>query len=422
MRISFLIMVCWCVIVSSKAQFKVDAQLRVRSEYRDGVKALMHDSQRPAWVTAQRTRLNFQYHDERVEFYISFNDARVWGESEIASNQSKVGLYQAYVKYGLNSNFNIKVGRQVLNYDKKRLLADKNWNTAGASHDIALMQFKSNKLESHLGLAYGNDSDRLFESDYSVKQYKYLIFWWWNYAFNNSTQLSIMNIVDGNQKKNDYKTVYARATSGFLLTAKEGCFSFDLSSYVQYGKHVTGQKIMAYLFQFSPSVEINEALTFSVGYERLSGSDATQSGNKYHAFSTLYGSGHTFHGSMDYFTDIPKHTLGGGLQDAYFKTAVRASEKIIVKAALHNFRLANKVLVDDAGDGSKTVANCQLGTEMDLTVLYKFFTNSDLTMGYSTLMPSPTMALLKGGDSRQSQHWIYLSVRFNPELFKTEKK
>lgn len=418
MRILFLTMVCWCVIVSSKAQFKVDAQLRVRSEYRDGVKALMDDSKTPALVTAQRTRLNFQYHDERVEIYISFNDARVWGESEIASNQSKVGLYQAYVKYGLNSNFNIKVGRQVLNYDKKRLLADKNWNTAGASHDIALMQFKSNKLESHLGFAYGNDADKVVESDYSVKQYKYLIFWWWNYAFDNSNQLSLMNIVDGNQKTMDYKTVYARATSGFLLTAKEGRFSFDLSSYVQYGKHVTGQKIMAYLFQFSPSVKISEALTFSLGYERLSGNDATRPESKYRAFSTLYGSGHTYHGSMDYFTDIPKHTLGGGLQDVYFKTIVRASEKITINAALHNFRLGNKVLANDPADESKLVADYQLGTELDMTMMYKFYTKSDLTIGYSTLVPSKTMALLKGGDSSRSQHWFYLSVRFMPELFK----
>ena len=49
-----------------KAQVSIDAEIRPRSEFNDGVKSLLDKGQSPALVTSQRSRLNLSYLDDRV--------------------------------------------------------------------------------------------------------------------------------------------------------------------------------------------------------------------------------------------------------------------------------------------------------------------------------------------------------------------
>ncbi|HBC04625.1 MAG TPA: hypothetical protein DC015_10640, partial [Aequorivita sp.] len=62
------------------SQFTIDAELRPRFEYRHGYKTLFPDNADPATFVSQRTRLNFGYKTEKLHFYLSPQDVRVWGD------------------------------------------------------------------------------------------------------------------------------------------------------------------------------------------------------------------------------------------------------------------------------------------------------------------------------------------------------
>ena len=55
---------------SGFAQFKVDAELRNRSEVRDGYAKLAADGATPAFQISQRTRISFGYETEKLKIKI----------------------------------------------------------------------------------------------------------------------------------------------------------------------------------------------------------------------------------------------------------------------------------------------------------------------------------------------------------------
>ena len=63
-----------------KAQLKIDTELRPRFEYRHGYKTLFPDNTDPAAFVSQRTRLNAGFKNEKLNFYLSLQDVRVWGD------------------------------------------------------------------------------------------------------------------------------------------------------------------------------------------------------------------------------------------------------------------------------------------------------------------------------------------------------
>lgn len=408
--------------IAGKAQFQIDGVYRLRTEFKDGVKTLSDSTKNPAFVSAQRTRLNVGFTDDKFKFYVSLYDARIWGEEALAADISTIGVHQAYVSYKINSQLNVSLGRQELNYDKKRLIADKNWNNVGAAHDLALLQYKNAKWQAHLAFAYNNDIDKSFESDYPVKLYKYLSFLWFNYKPNDGIDLSVMNLFDGNQKSGAYKTIYTRGTSGFLATLKKGKVSADAATYYQYGKLATGTEVSAYFFHIYPSYQLSEKIELGAGIDYFSGTDAKANSVTNHSFSNLYGSGHAYCGAMDYFTDITKHTKDGGLNDMYLKMKYKLSGKLDFQADLHNFQFTTNVIDSVSNPGQHVWADKQLGTEIDFSLKYKFYKSADLMFGYSAMFPGQSMEILKGGDYTKGQNWLWFAIQFKPQLFKSEEK
>ncbi|HCY00829.1 MAG TPA: hypothetical protein DG754_11885 [Bacteroidales bacterium] len=419
-KINVLLFSFLILSILSYGQLSVDAEYRLRSELRDGYKTLSDETTKPALITFQRTRLSFDYEHDKIHAYISLQDGRIWGDSKWGTDDSGVGIHQAYIKYSISGKLAMKLGRQEIIYDKKRLMGVKNWGNAPIAHDAALFQFNNaDQTKADLVLAYNNDSDKNFESDYTVDMYKYLTVLRLYNKFSDNLNMSFLTIIDGNQTAGNYRTVYARGTSGIYAAFNINNISIDAMGYYQYGKSKTGINISSFFFHLKPTLIINKSIKIAAGIDYFSGDNALVDNNKNNAFSSVFGDGHGYYGYMDYFTNIPAHTKQGGLNDIYLHVDLRLSSKLLITGAAHNFMLTNNILDASSTPTNPVVANKHLGVEFDAVLAYNFYTNSTLTVGYSTLMAQKTMELLKTGSSKGIQNWLFVSILFKPEIFKS---
>ena len=122
--------VCFlCKPFNSAAQFSLQGQLRTRSEVRDGLGTLNLKGTDAAFFTSQRARLTFGYKWDRVNFNVSVQDVRVWGQDASTINNAdgnKLGVHEAWAEVTLLNvadttikmkgidNLSFKIGRHRL--------------------------------------------------------------------------------------------------------------------------------------------------------------------------------------------------------------------------------------------------------------------------------------------------------------------
>ena len=413
-----LVVIPFCV----KAQFLIQTEVRPRSEFRDGFKTLLANEQKPAFITSQRTRLSFSYAKSDVETYLAIQDIRVWGDEIYKTDNAVLNVYQAYAAYNFNDNLSIKLGRQELVYDNKHLLGNRDWNNVGASHDIALVRFKKNGLTVDVAGGYNNEKEKNLENGYSLNYYKYLAFAWLNKTWENGLSLSLISIFDGYQDTNISSQINTRGTSGFYTkwTNSTKAFGQDAALYYQYGKSANNTDISAYYFAITQYYQPVTSIKFLLGLEYFSGDDALHENNTVNTFDKLYGNGHGPYGYMDYFTEIPKHTKNGGLMDAYIRVNYDIQSKTNLELTGHNFRLTGFISDTISNPGINQVADQQLGIEIDFMVKHKLNKFVEVKAGYSTMLATKTMEILKGGNSEKYQQWGWIMFTFNPVLFKND--
>ncbi|MFH1320137.1 MAG: alginate export family protein [Bacteroidota bacterium] len=407
--------------LGSQAQFTMDGQLRPRFEYRDGYKIQADSTTNPAFVTAQRSRLNLNYKKDKLKVKFSIQDVRVWGETKNKNDSPGIGVHEAWSEILFTENYSLKLGRQELKYDDKRILSWNNWNNIGSSHDLALLKYDKSKLQVHFGLAYNNDVLKNFESNYPVDFYKAMQFLWFSKEFSNGLNFSLIELADGHQKHGSSNFVYTRVTYGGNIGFKNDSSKVNLygTIYLQGGKDKTGKDINSNFFSVKASYKLSEKIKPSAGIDYFSGNDAMDTNNTYNnAFSNLYGTGHGYYGSMDYFTVVDKHTLGGGLIDIYGKIDYKFSDKTSASATYHTFSLSNNVLDPDyTGTGLKAIDK-NLGSEVDLMFNYKYSDEIDLKFGYSVMFAKESMNVIKGGDHNELANWAFVMLTFKPAFIK----
>lgn len=398
--------------LNGKAQFKLDTEIRPRVEFRDGVKTLLTTSDQPALVVSQRTRLSLSFKSENLSVGIEPQDVRIWGDEVYKTDIPTLGLNQAYADFKFSTTTSIKIGRQNLSYDNKRLLGPRNWNNVGASHDVAVLKFQKETLNAHLGYAINNDSDVRKRSEYTADYYKYLSYLWLNKT-TNKLSLSFMTIADGLQSSTDALATKTRVTSGIYCKASlNNQLGMESTFYYQFGQTPDNLPISAYYFALIPSYQLNKNIKLLIGSEYFSGDDALNNNSTYNSFDKLYGDAHGLYGYMDYFTEIPKHTKGGGLLDLYAQVSFSKGGKTSFETTVHEFRLTNTI-----ADSNNLAADRQLGIELDLAFKHKFQPWVELSGGYSTMLASTTMEIIKGGSAQKFQQWAWLMFTFKPTLF-----
>jgi hypothetical protein len=142
----------------AQAQFTLSAEVRPRSEFRNGFKTLTDDSMEAAFFTEQRSRLYLDYLNEDYKFKLAFQDIRIWGESPqiFKEELGKTFISEAWGQYYVKSEFSVKAGRQIISYDNERLLGGLEWAQQGRRHDALLLMYEGleNKTKLHVGFAY----------------------------------------------------------------------------------------------------------------------------------------------------------------------------------------------------------------------------------------------------------------------------
>lgn len=150
------------------------------------------------------------------------------------------------------------------------------------------------------------------------------------------------------------------------------------------------------------------ALKLTLGYDYLSGNDGRNTND--HAFNPLFGTHHKFYGAMDYFYASPLSiSLNPGLQDAYASCQSQIGKAVNLQLTYHYFMTAEKL----------SNLNKPIGHEIDLQISVRLAKDATLTAGYSTMLGTETLDVLKGGYHESWQDWAWLTLNVSPRIFST---
>jgi hypothetical protein len=412
MRKVITCMIILAMSLTASAQFMIDGQLRQRAEFRDGYRQLPSENSNPAALIAQRTRLNLSYaHDERLRTRISFQDLRVWGAEEQMVMKPSFGLYEAWLALDFTESFSLQAGRQELRYDKsQRLMSFNDWAPRGRTHDAIVFKYENANSKLHIGGAFNQSQDKTFETHYPLDNYKTLNYLWYNTNLTPSLNTSFHFIADGFEHPDDPEEFNVRLTWAGFLTYNPGSFELRFQPAFQHGKTESGQDISAFYTLLEAHTNWSDNVNTTAGFELFSGNDAEDPGDKFNAFSDLYGVGHARNGFMDYFISFPNHTKNAGLINPYIRNNFKVSDNTTLSADLHLFFIQNNFVYE-----SETIDK-YLGTEVDLTVNYRFNDITRIFAGYSVLFASESMEAIKGGSKDEFAHWAFVMIRITPRF------
>ncbi|RAJ04292.1 alginate export protein [Chitinophaga skermanii] len=423
--------------IFATAQFSIGAQLRTRSEFRDGQGAPLPKSAHPAFFNSQRTRLMAKYNSNRVKVHIAIQDVRVWGQDVSTINRTTTQdnngfmLHEAWAEVNLSDSLHttrywgLKVGRQELVYDDSRLLGNLDWLQQGRRHDAAVLKYEIQTFQAHIGGAFNQNKENSTNTIYNAQPpgnytantnggsaYKALAYVHLNKKLQqgNLTYLFLndhfskyhFELVDQVQTKKWDEGTYARYTTGLYYIQQLGKFTYNASAYYQFGKTPAGQNLLATSFNGNIAYSITQQLSTCLGADYTSGGD-----NK--AFDPLYGTAHKFWGYMDYF-----YAASGfgqkGLQDYYLKMKYKPAAKCLLLLDIHQFYSASEVVNHHK----------QFGTEADLTAQFNINSFVNVDIGYSHFWSTNTLtsATVKNlVNASSNSNWAYVSLNITPSFF-----
>ncbi|MFL0075912.1 alginate export family protein [Tenacibaculum maritimum] len=409
MKITKIITVVLMLIcVNMYGQLEIDAELRPRVEYRHGYKTLFSDSDNAAMFVSQRTRLKTMYKKEKLIFYVSLQDVRVWGDTPQlnAKDKNGLGLHQVWAELLLHKNFSLKLGRQEIDYDDSRIFGNVNWLQQARSHDLALFKYEKERFKFDLGLGFNQDEEKVVGTNLKTNTYKAIQYAWLHKDWNGFSG-SLLFLNNGLQSSNGLK--YSQ-TVGAHLNIDSNYFDIATNLYYQLGKDVLDRKLNAYLLGLEASYRVGVKGKIGLGAELQSGNNSNTSVENNNAFTPFYGTNHKFNGLMDYFY-VGNHINNVGLLDVYLKGNFKLCNQSSLAIAVHNFSAAEKLSDDTAK---------QLGTEIDLIYDYKFTKDVVVKVGYSQMLAAKGMEILKGSSYDNVNNWVWAMVTVKPRLFSTK--
>ena len=401
------------------AQFELSAEVRPRTEVRDGLKTPANEEDKAAFFTEQRTRLNFDYKEDQLNFRVSLQDIRIWGENSqiFKEEDGNTFLSEAYVSYAVSPKSSFKAGRQILSYDNQRFLGGLEWAQQGRRHDALIYQLKDaeNATALDIGVAFNSDDDVPEPANvqsptadfYSVNgNYKNMQFAHYNKQLQN-LNLSLLALNAGYQTS-ETNVDYKQTVGLYVKTTTEGKWQFSGDAYYQMGE-LNNNEIKAYLIGGNATYTTSlTPLTFGVEY--ISGKDGDDTSSTIKHFSPDFGTNHAHNGYMDYFFVGPSNGSVGVL-DTYLKTKFPI-KKSSVQANLHQF-FTGSTQLNTIGDE----LNKAMGTELDLVYGTSLRKDVSINVGYSTLLATDTLLALRIKEESFNQ-WGWLMITAKPTLFK----
>jgi hypothetical protein len=402
--LTLLLCCCWSETVSAQA-VKIDGEIRTRTELREGMKSPVADSLNGAVVTNMRTRLSLSYAADNLTTKITVQDTRTFGQTAPGSVQTNsTGIYEAWGEYLFAPGMSFKIGRQTLEYDDKRLFSVSNWSNTGLAHDLLLLKYNTDGFALNLGSAWNNSSDVMVESAYTLT-YKTMSFLWLTKSI-GKVGISAIWVNDGFQKGTTpalIKEIAYRNTAGgnIWLNAPDMPINFYGTGYYQFGHDPKNKQLNAYLLAGKVTGHVMPLLSLTLGEDYYSGSSATLATDKDNTFNKLYGTNHSFNGSMEYWTTPPTQ----GLSDTYLDVETKPFAGFIADATFHKFSLAKQ----------PKKGNKDLGSELDLTLTYPLSSQVSLQGGYSTYFTTNAVNIAKNiTTSSRTPQWAFVMISFKP--------
>ncbi len=377
----------------AQVDYKIDAQIRPRFEVNN---ENFNANVSPVTFTGMRSRIGLKlFAGKNLSAYFQVQDTRIWGQeiSTLAIDRN-LGVHQAYViidKF-LSKSLELKFGRMEVNFGPQRLVGAVGWSNVGRSFDGLILKLKKEKFDMQFFAFQEAENwkpdemtDKFFSGVYTnfklSKNYKLQPFLLWDRDFAAST---------------------GRATIGAYITGKMKKFFHETEFAYQTGK-IGGMDIKAYMFAFNAGFKFTKKFTLKAGIDYLSGDDNIVD-NEYKSFNTLYATNHKYYGFMDMFLNLPVHTLGVGLNDMHVKADLKASKKIILKAAFHIFNSAQERTLISGGTSNK------FGSELDITAVCTYSKNVKFQLGYSMFTPGE---IFKDIGRKDNASWAYVMAIVN---------
>ncbi|MDP2424253.1 MAG: alginate export family protein [Bacteroidales bacterium] len=416
LTIGLLIAACSSLL----AQFTLSGMLRPRAEYRNGYSHMPINGTSAAFFVSNRVRLTADYKSDNMQFRMTAQEIRVWGNQVLKSDNATLGLYEAWGKISVAGGLSLKIGRQELSYDNQRLLSHNNFRQSGQSHDALIFLYQKNGWDLHLAGAYNQQKENTFNTWYNVNDpkvrgnYKTLNFIYARKKF-GALDFNLLAIADGLPQNDTTNKTFKRYTFGPSLSYAIGLLTLKGRTYYQTGKIKTGKDVTAWYINLEAFIKASSKITINPGLDVLSGNDLSKTDGMSRAFSTLYGAGHAPNGHIDYFTNVEEQTKGAGLNDLYLKAGVKLSDKTDFYADYHYFLLQNDYKV-----AGKEI-NKYLGSELDLGFSIKFAKDINLQLGYSFMLANESMKYFKEGNPDKYADWGWVMLTINPTFLVSGK-
>ncbi len=399
-------------------EFNLSGELRPRYENKYGFRTLRVENQEAGDFISQRTRINFDFKNSKMKFKVSLQNVRVWGDvSTLAADDKAIAFHEAWAEAILSEKWSMKFGRQEIIYDDSRIFGNVGWAQQARSHDAFLVKFTPNSDHRvDVGIAYNADSQAGIDALYSnAAGYKTFQYGWYHGKFDKiGVSFLLLNTgieyVENEGAENEDNTIDYMQTIGPRVTYKSGNISADASIYFQTGKSLDNSVGASY-FGGNFAYKINDNFKAAIGGEYLSGKDMGDASTDLKSFAPLFGTNHKFNGWMDYFY-VGNHANNVGLTDIYL-TIGYVKDKFSVKLIPHYFSSAAKIV-----DANGNEMDNYLGTEIDFVLGYKLTKSINLNAGYSQMLATESMEVVKGGgDSGLHNSWAWVMVTFKPNLF-----
>ncbi len=435
-------------IASMNAQFKIDAQYRVRGQALHGYKKPVAKNTDAAFHIGQRTRLNLRYNNEKFSSLISFQDVRIWGDENnvngtgvVGKNYNNTDLYEAWINFKFGNNDNLKIGRQELKYDDQRHISWRNWWDSGMTYDAITYTHddKASGWRFDISGSYNSKKADLVGNDYSdgtgyfgavnpILTHNFI------YIKKRIGKLyvSLLGIAAGYQKEGTKNVINITGTEGIHINynatkkGTDGLF-FVGNAFMQNGKNISGKSISANMFTAQLGYRtMKKKLELSGKVEYLSGHDAKNTDADYnktvHTYNLLYGGRHPYYeGYLDWFV-VPKSTLNGGLMNLAFELSYKASKKDILKFGFSNISLATNVKKVKPNNTVVNFDKGALANTIDFTYIRKVNKTIKWMNGFSYGMPTDDFNKMKGITDPGKNYFFYTMLIVQPKLFDSSKK
>lgn len=401
---------------SQENTFSMSAQIRPRAEYRNGVLFPRAKHAEPTTFINNRARLSMEYRRNDLILKMSAQHVGVWGQDPQIDKNGRFVLHEAWARLNFGKGFFTQIGRQTLSYDDERILGGLDWNVAGRYHDALKLGYANQDHQLHLILAFNQNDEKTIGGTYYKKggqPYKSMQTLWYNYKSEKHFTASLLFMNLGLQTGDDQtSTGHTRnlQTMGTYLTWQPGAWDFNGAFYYQTGKNQLSTDVSAFMWSIRGNWHFSPKWTLILGSDYLSGAEADS--DKYKAFDPLYGTHHKFYGAMDYFyASLFTNGFNPGVWDNQIGISLKPCKPTLLSLNYHYFATTTDVKFN--GEDYKK----GLGSEIDLQFDWAFAKDVKLSAGYSCMLGTKTMDVVKGGDHKSWQDWGWLSLNINPKIF-----